>query len=332
MSADLKKIVLIGDLCIDWFMMVPDYPQKGGDGMTTEMYQELGGSVSNTAIGLAHLGCRPILVTHAGADARSAEMLDKLETEGVCVDFVQQDQSDTIGTTLAIVTPDGERTMFTYRGANRRLSPADIMPELFTGASMLHISGYMLLEESGLTAVEKAAAIARDLNIPVSIDIGVEPAYKLGSRLTDLLANVTLLILGRDEARAIAGCDDLTEAMDKLLGYGVKILGLKVGAQGCHLIDKDHQVLVPGFPAAVIDTTGAGDAFSAGMIYGLTHGFPLAAAGTLANSMGAMLVSRKGAGIKMPDKFEIKDFLSQQLTQNPLNTELIQETLKLFRT
>ena len=158
----IKKIALIGDLCLDIFMQVPVYPDKGGDGIAEKLVKQTGGSVSNTAIALAHLGCEPHLITHTGKDLWAQQVLATLTEEGVMIDKVIQDENESTGITFLAVTPDGERTMFTYRGANALLHRDEITPEDFADISILHISGYACLAPPQSDAVMKAIDIAHE--------------------------------------------------------------------------------------------------------------------------------------------------------------------------
>jgi len=139
------KIVVLGDLCLDLFMQVPFYPEKGGDGIGQSWLKQSGGSASNTAVALAHLGYAPHFFTHTGDDLWAQQLLATLSQEGVNISNIVKEEQDSVGITFLAVTPDGERTMFTYRGANSRLQPNEITPEKMAGAAMLHLSGYACL-------------------------------------------------------------------------------------------------------------------------------------------------------------------------------------------
>ncbi len=312
------KIALIGDICLDVFLQIPEYPIKGGDGLATKMVKESGGSVSNTAVALAHLGCEPTLFTHTGDDFWAQQVLMTLAQEGVNIDFVIKEEGESTGITFLAVTPDGERTMFTYRGANVLLQPSEITLDKFQEVSVLHLSGYGCLTPPQSEAIWKAVDLAFQQGIAITLDIGVEPAHVMGEKLLQLLPKLSLLILGEPEACSIAGTKDVPEAVKFLVDHGVKVIGLKLGKDGCCIITKQEQVKVPGFKVDVIDTTGAGDAFSAGMIFGLCQDWSLEKMGLLANAMGALAATRWGAGAALPERGEIIHFLStrSEITNN----------------
>ena len=161
------KYLVIGDLCMDVFMQVTGYPEAGGDGTVQSMHQHAGGSAANTAIVLAKLGGEPILLTHTGNDIWAQQLLPKLEATGVRVDSIVQKQQEQTGLTFLVVSSDAERTMFTYRGANRNLLPDEISESLFTDVDFLHISSYACLVELQSDAVHKAVQIATQKNIKI---------------------------------------------------------------------------------------------------------------------------------------------------------------------
>ena len=149
------KYLLIGDLCVDIFMQVAAYPDAGGDGTVQAMQQHAGGSAANTAMMLAKLGGEPTLLTHTGADVWAQKLLPILDAAGVRVERIVQESSDQTGLTFLVVSSDAERTMFTYRGANRNLHPDEIFPGMFENVDYLHISSYACLTTPQSDAVLK---------------------------------------------------------------------------------------------------------------------------------------------------------------------------------
>jgi ribokinase len=312
------KYVLIGDLCVDIFMQVATYPTAGGDGTVQAMHQHAGGSAANTAMMLANLGGEPTLLTHTGTDVWAQKLLPILDAAGVRVNRIVQDETDQTGLTFLVVSSDAERTMFTYRGANRNLHPDEISPGMFENVDYLHISSYACLVPPQSDAVLKAVEFASQHNVRISLDIGVEPARQARDIIWRLLPKLSLIVLGEPEALVLTQKQSLPDAISTLLKTGVQIIALKLGKDGCRLVRKGQDVSLVGFPIDAIDTTGAGDAFSAGMIHGLTHGWPLEMAGRYANALGALAASRWGAGEALPSLKEAWAFLS---TRNSMEND-----------
>lgn len=323
------KYLVIGDLCVDVFMQVVAYPPEGGDGTVRRMHQHTGGSAANTAIALAKLGGVPSLLTHCGDDSWAKQVLPALQQAGVKIDHILREKEEQTGLTFLVVSQEAERTMFTYRGANRNLHPDEITASLFDDSDGLHISSYACLTKPQAEAVLKAVEIARQHNITISLDVGVEPASQAGDLLRHLLPDLSLVILGEPEALAITQQSNLADALTFLLSTGTQLIGLKLGKQGCRLINKTEDLTIPAFGVEAIDSTGAGDAFCAGMLHGVTHQWSLAMSGTLANALGALVTTQWGAGEKLPSLKEVSTFLKLQnsIAYNPVIDQILEELL-----
>jgi ribokinase len=145
-----------------------------------------------------------------------------------------------------------------------------------------------------------------------------------------MLPMLSLIVLGEPEAMVITKESTLSAAISTLLNSGVQIIALKLGKDGCRLIRKDQDVSLAGFPIDAVDTTGAGDAFSAGMIHGLTHAWTLEMAGRFANALGALAASRWGAGEALPTLKEASAFLSvrNSIENDPVILQVLERLKK----
>jgi ribokinase len=276
LSGKSSRVVLLGDINSDVFLNVPAYPSPGGDALVYEMMVWTGGSVTNTAVVLARLGLQTCLISRTGADPWAEAALEALHKEGVDLSHVKRDPRAGTGLIFIPVTPDGERTMFSYRGANVLLEAAELDEQVFAGADLLHLSGYSFLKSPQKEAARRAIDFIKSHSGKVALDLGVEPAFALRDELRPLLPQLDLLVLGPKEAQALSGKPDSHAALDALLSSGVKLIGLKLGKEGCLLADPQEQVRLPGLAVPVVDTTGAGDAFSAGLIFGKLTGMSMA--------------------------------------------------------
>jgi ribokinase len=315
------------------FLQVPLYPPPGGDSLARQVVVQSGGSAANTALAAARLGIEAWMVGRVGKDEWARIALSPLEAGGVHLEAVRQAGGEATGLTFLPVTPDGERTMFTYRGANARLDPLDVDQAILRGAWGLHLSGYAFLEPPQSLAAWRAVSLAQELGIRVSLDIGVEPARAVRDGLWRLLPALHLVVLGEQEAcrvagRAAGGVDDLETALRLLLDRGVGSIGLKLGGRGCRLVTRELDLTLPGFHVAVVDTTGAGDAFCAGMLFGTLHGHPLPVCGVLANALGALTAARWGAGSALPTAQETTRFLKEQANRHPELAEWILQAVQ----
>lgn len=305
-------VAVLGDINIDIIMNVPAYPSPGGDALVYENTLRTGGSVANTAIMLARMGVSAEIYSCTGDDDWANIAFNMLRAEGVDLEHVRRDTHAGTGLIFIPVTPDGERTMFSYRGANVLLGPDEITEPEIGKLGALHLSGYSFLKSPQREAAWKAIEIAQKLRVPITLDLGVEPAVALSADLPRLLCCLELIVLGDQEVEVIAGTQDTQRGASYLLDAGVRTIGLKLGKDGCEVIQRGARARVPGLRVDVVDTTGAGDAFSAGMIYGGLRGMSLGARGMLSNTFGALATTVLGGGAALPSLDQALAFLQQQ--------------------
>ncbi|MDQ0615638.1 ribokinase [Microbacterium sp. W4I4] len=294
------EVLLLGDLNIDLHLDIPAYPEPGGDGVASRQRMGFGGSAANTAVMLARLGVRAAMLACVGDDEWGAQAIHGLTAVGVDTRLVQRSSTEPTSLNVITVTPDGERTMFAYRGASAELKSADVPPDL-CGASHVHISGYALLADPQRAAAEAAAASAHRAGRTVSLDVPVDPVAAVPDVLRAFLANVDVVAIGTKEARQLTGEATDEQAAAAIAGYGPSTVALTSGASGSLLLTVDGFVRAPVPEVRAIDTTGAGDSFSAGLIFGFLRGFEEPSwTAAMANACGAAAVGVPGAGAGLP--------------------------------
>jgi ribokinase len=303
------EILMLGDINIDTVWPVSEFPTPGRDGLTETVTVEIGGAVVNSAIVLDNLGHRTGLLGCVGKDVWAEQATRKLAQTNINIKHVHVKPDSTTGLTFIIVTPNGERTMFSYRGANIQLETQDIEEDAFKDAAILHISGYALLESPQKKAVWRAVELAKEHNVQISLDTGLEPAIQNPKDLRRLLRELTICISGPQEISALLDSTSPEEAADLLLSSGVQLAAIKLGEKGSFVADEKDQFFCPVFQVDAVDTTGAGDSYTAGLLYGWAHGLSLPASAVLASVLGALAASVYGAGFSLPDKQCVLDFL-----------------------
>ncbi len=325
----MAAVVTLGDINLDIIARLARYPAPGGDGLAEEAAVCGGGSAANAALALARFGVATRLVACVGRDALAEQVLAELGEAGVDLGAIQRDATETTGTMFIAVTPDGQRTMFGIRGANVRLNPDRLDESLFAGARLLHLSGYALLEEPQRTAARRALALARRAGCPVSLDPGTAVARQQRKLIVELLPEVALFLPNAIEAQELTGEQDAQRAAARLLEHGVGVVGLKLGPRGCVVGTAGEAFSLPPFAIDAQDSTGAGDAFDAGLIMGYLRGWPWRPSAWLANALGALTASRLGAGRNLPGPDEAQTFLRARLGP-PERREEIEELLALL--
>lgn len=298
----MPEVIVLGDINLDLVAHLAQYPSHGRDELASALVTRGGGSAANTAQALARCGISTALIGCVGADALARELLDELQASGVDVSPVQCEPATASGLVFVAVTPDGQRTMFTYRGANVRTSPQGLDPGAIRGARWLHVSGYALLEPPQADAAYRALVLAHHAGLEISLDPGPAWVAHQPPESCALLPYVGTFLPNEDEAWTQVGVDDPAddpiEAIRRLEQAGVPATALKLGARGCLIGDGTSTCHVPAFQVPVADTTGAGDAFAAGWIAGHIRGLSARACGLWANAMGAIVAgSPRGRGL-----------------------------------
>jgi ribokinase len=301
------NVALLGDINVDVLLNVPVYPDVGGDAVTEGQQWTVGGSASNTAIALARLGGTPRLAAMVGKDPLAPIAMNALADEGVDLSCVGVDPHAPTGFNVVVVTSDGERTMLASRGANVHLEVD--AAALCAETAYLHLSGYALLSPPQSDAAWLALEYASSAGLPVTLDVPTVAVERVPGELRRLLPRLEIIALGEAEACILAGVCDPVEAAAALVAGGAGRVVVKRGPRGSVLYCGSGLASVPGFPVDVLDTTGAGDAFMAGLIHGLAHRLDDEATLVLANTLGALATVRRGAGTQLPTGAEVAEAL-----------------------
>lgn len=307
-------VAALGDLNLDLTLEVPAHPRPGGDAIATAQRSAVGGSATNTAIVLARAGVDCRLLARVGDDPWGRHLLATLRGEGEDapdVAAVQVDPDEPTQVNVVAVTPDGERTMYAYRGANTRLTATYEHAAVVGASEVLHVSAYAWLAGPQRAAADAALRAAAAAGVPVVVDVPVGPAEAVPDRLRAILPAVHTLVVSPAEARALAGVADDELAVARLLELGVTRVACKLGEEGCRLVRASGQVTVAAEPVVPVDTTGAGDSFAAGVVLGLVDDRDDRSTGRLANELGGLAVSRHGAGLALASREQIAALLGQ---------------------
>lgn len=268
-------VVVLGDIVVDVVAAMSGPPAPGSD-RPARIRLSTGGAGANVAGWLADLGVPVHLIGRVGSDDAGRRCLAGLTDAGVRV-AVALDPDTPTGSVIVLVDPDGERSMIPDRGANARLRAEDVDAALFTPGTHLHLSGYPLLHAGSHRAAVRSLELARAAGLTVSVDpASTAPLTAFGvDRFLDLTEGVDLLLPNQAEALRLTGRSDPEAAAAELARrYGAVVV--TCGAQGAVWSSQGEVGRVPARPARVLDTTGAGDAFAAGLLASFVTGRDLA--------------------------------------------------------
>ena len=301
MTRVVARVVVLGDIVVD-VVAAMSVPVARGSDSPAHIRYAAGGAGANVAAWLADLGEPVSLIGRVGADDAGNRCLASLTAAGVELS-VAVDPEATTGTVIVLVDPDGERSMVPDRGANLGLRPADVDKRLFVPGDHLHLSGYPLLDAGSRAAAVQALTLARAAGMTISVDpASTAPILAYGTdRFLAATEGTDLLLPNRSEAELLTGRSDPHAAAEELAKrYGAAVV--TCGAQGAAWATDGGgggggkaAGQVPAQPARVVDTTGAGDAFAAGLLASWLAGRPLPDAVRAGAVVAARAVTHVGA-------------------------------------
>ncbi|WP_018684704.1 carbohydrate kinase family protein [Actinokineospora enzanensis] len=274
-------LVVVGDAALD-VVARHTGPIAAGDDTLARVTLTAGGAGANAAAWLAHLGADVTLVSRVGADAAAAQLREELTARGVRCAFTV-DAEATTGCVVVLVDETGQRTMLPDRGANGRLRSADVD---LTGARHVHLSGYVLLEKSSRQAGVEILAAARAAGATTSVDPQSASLLGDGSSFLAAVQGVDLLLPNAEELRVLGD----SHVLDT-----VGAVAVTDGAAGARWIEHSGTVRVPARAVECVDTTGAGDAFNAGLLHAWLSGESRESALAAGVAAGTRAVSQVGA-------------------------------------
>ncbi len=256
-----------------------------------------GGSAGNTIAGIASLGGKAGYIGKVRNDEVGNSFRHDIEAAGVVFPTAPATDGPASACCYILVTPDGQRTMNTYLGACVNLSSADIDAGLIERAAYTYLEGYLFDPPHAQEAFRTAAAIAHGAGRKVSLSLS--DAFCVHRHrdafLTLVDHHVDLVFANESEILALMETDSFETAIDRLRPL-TDCAAITRGAAGSVVVTPDAVITVAASPVAhVVDTTGAGDLYAAGFLYGLTHGYDLAGCGRLGSLCAAEIISHYGA-------------------------------------
>ena len=234
-----------------------------------------GGSAANTIVGIASLGARAAYVGKVRDDQIGRLYTHDIRAAGVAFETKPASGGPATGCSYILVTPDGERTMNTYLGAAQELTPDDIDAALVAASAIVYLEGYLWDPKSAKEAFVKASTIAHDAGRQVALTLSDSFCVdRYRDEFLDLMrkGTVDLIFANEAELHSLYQTSDFDTAL-KQLRSDTKLGVVTRSEKGCVVASKDGVIAVPAFPVdKIVDTTGAGDLFAAGFLFGLVRG------------------------------------------------------------
>jgi sugar/nucleoside kinase (ribokinase family) len=322
----MKKIVGIGNALVDVMTMVPDEKYlyqfglpKGSmtlvnaeqSGLIKSSIATLkstlasGGSAGNTMYGLGIMGVNSSFIGKVGRD-ELGNFYEKDMVEAGVVPLLRRSAVTPTGTAVALVTPDSERTFATHLGAATELIPDDLNNFTFKGYDILYLEGYLILN---MPLVEKACRLAKEQQMCIAIDMAsFNVVADMLPQFHEIVEKyVDIVFANEDEARAFTGLGP-REALDALASK-CYIAVVKVGREGSWIKRGEEVIKVDALKVSSVDTTGAGDLYAAGFLYGYSNGFSLDKCGLFGSILAGKVIEDVGARMAEGKWHEAKELI-----------------------
>jgi fructokinase len=336
---EMTDVLSLGEMLVDWICTTRGAPLSKAKNFT----MAAGGAPANTAIGLARLGVRVGFIGAFSEDEFGAWLYQILCDEHVNVGPAQLCSNVTTRHVHVLTTADGDRQMIAFsrvRPADAYLDPSKIRPEFFKGPRVLHFGSISMIAPTSLAATNLAVRYANQNRLLVSFDPNIrlalwESKEHCIATVKKALKSAHVVKVSQEELEMLTNSRSIVEAAQALrLEYGIKLLLVTMGENGSMFVHRSGTEIKPPFPVCTVDSTGAGDAFNAGIISGLLEyanrkvglvdlidELPLPALRDIvlrANATGAMACTIAGAIPALPTSVELEDFLRHHLSAAPV--------------
>ncbi len=294
-------VVGFGALNLDRLYRVERLAGEGEHSQILDFKEFPGGSAANTIAGLARLGLKTGFIGAVGEDREGQMLLDDFKGCGVDTGRISILDGRT-GIIIGFVDSKGERTLYPYPGANSRLGFNGEYLEYSKKAEYLHLSSFV--GDRQLKVQKKLVGLLPE-RVKVSFSPGILYSRRGLSVLSPIIKRSSVVFLNESEVRVITG-EDYPEGSHLLIEEGAGMVAVTLGDRGCYLRDANRDYRVPAGKVNVVDTTGAGDAFSAGFLYGLISGKDIVESGRLGNKVAALCIRKFGARTGLPTKKQLE--------------------------
>ncbi len=276
------------------------FPEKGKLALFDQLEIHTGGCANNTAIVLSRLGVSVGAMGKIGNDHFGDLVLQTLTENRVDTAGIQRDTYANTSFTFVAIASDGERSFCHYIGANGELCETDLDWDIIKTTKILHIAGALVMPKFDGQPMANVLKKAKTLGITTSLDTAWDDTGKWLETLEPCLPYVDIILPNLSEAEHLTGTTELRAISKFFRNYGIKTVCIKMGERGSYISTLKEELLVLAYPVAIVDATGAGDAYVAGFLAGTVKGWDLKTTAELASATGAACVTAIGttAGIQ----------------------------------
>lgn len=283
-------VLILGGIIMDQYVLVDEFPQRGKDTIIHDSFERVGGCAINVASTIKNLGGYPLIVSQLGNDERGRRISQYLKTNGFSQEAIHIVPNQETGFCLSLVESSGERTFLTKKGCESTFSPEWVDEKWLEKISSLYITGYYLLDTRSAYEILSFMQRLKRRGVTVLFDPGPLVAEIEQDTLLSLIRLADIITPNTDEIEKI----DQSLKPDQpivswLMDQGVEWVIEKKGSQGVHVWTKNKEKhFYPAYSVKSIDTSGAGDSFAGGLLYGLKQYGDMKQAIKIASACGAL--------------------------------------------
>ncbi|AQQ55169.1 fructokinase [Planococcus lenghuensis] len=314
---DIKSIVTYGDAFIDYF-------SKGTD--NTEFSRHLGGATVNVAAGAGRLGLPSAFITVTGDDGDSRFFREQLEQENVNLAFAVSVPEKRVSGVYVHLTPEFDRVFASYENETPdiQVAPADLSAAAFETASAFHFCSGTMFQPTALETTRSAVRLAKQYGVLCSLDVNIRPLRwdsedQCRRTVNEFLQQADIVKMTVEELAFLTETESIDEGLRRLAGFKIPLLFITDGENGTRAVSGSESIHVPVVPVPPVDTTGAGDAFVAGVLRHIhLYGLPgtreeIIRCAAFGNKLGALCTTKRGALTAMPRLEEAQAFLEGEV-------------------
>jgi ribokinase len=291
-----------GALNLDKLFKVNMIAKEEEEGSVLGFKESAGGSAANTVVGLARLELKTGFIGKVAADREGNFLLDEFRKEGVDVNGIAVSERGRSGMVMGFINPKGDRALYVDPGVNDQIGFNDINLDYVSGTKFLHLSSFV--GEKPFKAQNQL--IEQLSSVKISFDPGAIYARKGLEVLKPIIKKSYVMFPNGIEVKLLTG-QDYKEGAATFIKLGADLVAVKLGKRGCYVTDGKQSHLIEAYKVEVVDTTGAGDAFCAGFLYGLIKQKDMYECGKLGNFVASRCISKMGARTGLPKLEDLKN-------------------------
>lgn len=300
-------VVGFGALNVDKLFRVNRIAAAEEESFVIDFEEACGGSAANTVVGLARLGCKTGFIGKVARDREGQMLIEAFHKEGVDTIGIARARHGRSGSVLGFVDEQGQRALYVDPGVNDSIENDDMTKNYSADTKMLHLTSFV--GERSLQAQKKLIdKLPQD--VKVSFDPGALYAERGSRELETILERTFVLMPSARELGLLTGIHDYEDGAKAMLRRGITIVAVKLGSKGCYVTDAEQCQHVKPYKTEIVDTTGAGDAFNAGFLYGLLSNKSIYDCGRIGNFVASRCIMKMGARTGLP---RIEELIKHQL-------------------